>query len=128
MYLVFVKSAEISDFQGNRVYEFIFTDYPDSCWDESWGGYFPEPPTVDFISEVAIVRTDVYTFSTYYKHHIFTMFDVQDGIMPLAYEELDYNDHDDIFIKDRMVFPFKMSKEEFIQIITKKGLKVEWTK
>lgn len=128
MHLVFVKNTETTDFQGNSVYEFIFSEFPDACWDESWGGYYPEVPPIEYISEVAIVRSETCNFIMYYKHHIFTMFDVQDGIIPLAYEELDYEDKDDIFIKNRLVFHYNISKEEFIKIIKEKELSVEWKK
>lgn len=126
MFLIFVKPADI-DYQGKKVYEFIFSEFPEAAWDESWAGNFPEPPSAEHIAEVAVVKTEEITILTYYKHFNFNMFDVQDGVIPLAYEEIEYDVEDDIFIKKRMIFPYKMTKEEFIRTIKERGLKIEWT-
>lgn len=92
VYLGFVRLiGEEND--GYYRYEFIFTDNPDEFWGESFE-YKPcclvneLIPSDEYITEIHIVKTKI-KFDLIQNNCCFGMQDCMDGIVALAYENID---------------------------------------
>lgn len=92
IYLGFVRLiGEEND--GYYRYEFIFTDNPDEFWGESFE-YKPcclvneLIPSDEYITEIHIVKTKI-KFDLIQNNCCFGMQDCMDGIVALAYENID---------------------------------------
>lgn len=94
MKLVFIIDNGIN-YQNKTKYEFIFSSSPFETFGEDWNTNFPEPPNEEFISEVRFLVTDEIDLNLATETSIFTMYDIQEGIVALAwednYEQEDYN-------------------------------------
>ena len=78
---------------GYYRYEFIFTDNPDEFWGENFE-YKPAGlvndliPSDEYITEIHIVKTKI-KFDLVQNNMCFGMQDCMDGIVALAYENID---------------------------------------
>ena len=78
---------------GYYRYEFIFTDNPDEAWGDDWE-YKPSGlvntliPSDEYITEIHIVKTKI-KFDLIQNNMCFGMQDCMDGIVALAYENID---------------------------------------
>ena len=92
VFLLFVRLiGEEND--GYYRYEFMFTDNPDEAWGENWE-YKPcclvndIMPSDEYITEIHIVKTKI-KFDLVQDNCCFGMQDCLDGIVAIAYENLD---------------------------------------
>ena len=106
MYLIFVNKLG-SNYKGENLYEFIFSDSVNDIWGESWeskpaNGY-PSPPDLEFISKVGLLKNEL-DFEVLQNSDIFSMIDGMDDVIALAWE----NESESVnFDKDkRLVFRF----------------------
>ena len=92
VFLLFVRLiGEEAD--GYYRYEFIFTDNPDEAWGEDWehkpaGLVNDLIPSDEYITEVHIVKTKI-KFDLIQNNMCFGMQDAMDGIVSIAYENMD---------------------------------------
>ena len=92
VFLLFVRLiGEEND--GYYRYEFIFTDNPDEAWGEDWehkpaGLVNDLIPSDEYITEVHIVKTKI-KFDLIQNNMCFGMQDAMDGIVSIAYENMD---------------------------------------
>lgn len=106
MCLIFVNKLG-SNYKGENLYEFIFSDSVNDIWGESWeskpaNGY-PSPPDLEFISKVGLLKNEL-DFEVLQNSDIFSMIDGMDDVIALAWE----NESESVnFDKDkRLVFRF----------------------
>ena len=91
-FLLFVRLiGEEND--GYYRYEFIFTDNPDEAWGEDWehkpaGLVNDLMPSEEYIYEIHIVKTKI-KFDLIQNNMCFGMQDAMDGIVAIAYENMD---------------------------------------
>lgn len=99
---------------GYYRYEFIFTDNPDEFWGENFE-YKPAGlvndliPSDEYITEIHIVKTKI-KFDLVQNNMCFGMQDCMDGIVALAYENID--DYEEYPENGRLYFMFGETFEE----------------
>jgi len=101
-YLVFVNGLG-SDYKGDNIYEFIFTNSLEEVWDETWGSNpsngYPKPPVVEYISKVGRINNSGIDFELIQNSDFFGFTDSIDGVIALAWEK-------DSDSKKRLVFNY----------------------
>ena len=113
VFLLFVRLiGEETD--GYYRYEFIFTDNPDEAWGDDWE-YKPAGlvnsliPSDEYVTEIHIVKTKI-KFDLIQNNMCFSMQDCMDGIVALAYENMDnYENYPD---DGRLFFMFGESLDD----------------
>lgn len=122
-FLLFVRLiGEEND--GYYRYEFIFTDNPDEAWGEDWehkpaGLVNDLIPSDEYITEVHIVKTKI-KFDLIQNNMCFGMQDAMDGIVSIAYENMDsYESYPD---DGRLFFMFGESLDEVERKLAMKNI------
>jgi hypothetical protein len=123
VFLLFVRLiGEEND--GYYRYEFIFTDNPDEAWGEDWehkpaGLVNDLIPSDEYITEVHIVKTKI-KFDLIQNNMCFGMQDAMDGIVSIAYENMDaYESYPD---DGRLFFMFGESFDEVERKLAMKSI------
>lgn len=123
VFLLFVRLiGEEAD--GYYRYEFIFTDNPDEAWGEDWehkpaGLVNDLIPSDEYITEVHIVKTKI-KFDLIQNNMCFGMQDAMDGIVSIAYENMDaYESYPD---DGRLFFMFGESFDEVERKLAMKNI------
>ncbi len=106
-FLIYVNELG-SNYKGENIYEFIFTDNLEDIWGESWdskpsNGY-PSPPNMEHINKVGILKTELVKMTVIQNSDYFSMMDAMDGVIALSWE--DENDEIDFTLNTRLVFKF----------------------
>jgi hypothetical protein len=110
LYLIYVHEIGF-DHEDKYFYEFIFSDIKVDVDTEenNWGSYpasgNPTPPNSDVIKQVGKVELDSGLIVAQ-NNEQFSMWDATDGIIPLAWENIDGMEE---YPKDRLVFHFGMT-------------------
>ena len=78
-----------SNYKGENLYEFIFSESLEGVWGESWdskpaNGY-PSPPEIEFVTKVGVLK-NVLDFEVLQNSDIFSMIDGMDDVIALAWE------------------------------------------
>ena len=123
VFLLFVRLiGEEND--GYYRYEFMFTDNPDEAWGENWE-FKPSclvnelVPSEEYITEVHIVKTKI-KFDLIQENCCFGMQDALDGIVAVAYENIDGLDE---YPEDgRLVFMFGETLDDVEEKLAKKNI------
>ena len=124
VFLCFVRLiGEEND--GYYRYEFIFTDNVDEVFGENWE-YKPAGlvndlvPSEEYITEIHIVKTKL-KFDLIQNNNCFSMADALDGIVALAYENIDdYDAYPDD--RGRLFFRFGESYDDVENKLAKCGI------
>lgn len=101
-----------SNYKGENLYEFIFSDSIENIWGESWdskpaNGY-PSPPDIEFVTKVGMLKNTL-DLEVLQNSDIFSMIDGMDDVIALAWENESENINFDT--KKRLVFRFGESLE-----------------
>ena len=88
-YLIYLNELG-PNYKGDNLYEFIFSDSLEDVWGESWesnpaNGY-PQPPDLELISKVAVLKNDKLKFNVIQNSDFFSMIDCKDDIISLGWE------------------------------------------
>ena len=110
-FLIYVNKLG-SNYKGENLYEFIFSDNIENIWGESWdskpaNGY-PSPPSIEFITKVGMLKNTL-DLEVLQNSDIFSMIDGMDDVIALAWENESENINFDT--KKRLVFRFGESLE-----------------
>lgn len=106
------------------VYEFYFSEEPEMCWNVDWdikpasicNLSVPQKMNYDVIKTL---KTDI-ILSVAQKNSCFSMQDCKDGIVPVAWENIDlYTAYPE---DGRVVLPFGMELSIVEQTLSKRGL------
>ena len=78
-----------SNYKGENLYEFIFSDSIKDIWGESWdskpaNGY-PSPPEIELVTKVGLLKNSL-DFEVLQNSDIFSMIDGMDDVIALAWE------------------------------------------
>lgn len=111
-YLIYLNELG-PNYKGDNIYEFIFSDSLEDVWGESWesnpaNGY-PQPPDLELISKVAILKNDKLKFNVIQNSDYFSMIDCKDDIISLGWEI--ENEFVNYSINKRLSFRFGESEE-----------------
>jgi hypothetical protein len=111
-YLIYLNELG-PNYKGDNLYEFIFSDSLEDVWGESWesnpaNGY-PQPPDLELISKVAVLKNDKLKFNVIQNSDFFSMIDCKDDIISLGWEI--ENEFVNYSINKRLSFRFGESEE-----------------
>jgi hypothetical protein len=125
--LVFVNELG-PNFKGDNLYEFIFSNYSDvdgEGWNSVPAGGNPQPPHIDFISKVGILKNDKVKLNVIQNSDFFSIYDAVDNVIALAWEDNENEYYDDN--KTRLVFHYGDSEEKVIDKLYERDivLKIE---
>jgi len=105
LFLVFINKIG-NDWKGKTIYEFIFSDNIENVDGENWDEYpaagMPSPPNEDFVKQVGRMENDI-TLDVIQNSELFAVWDAVDGIIALAWENMD--DYDQ-YPENRLFFSF----------------------
>jgi hypothetical protein len=129
MYLIFVNELG-PNYKGDNIYEFIFSDKVDDVWGEMWdskpsNGY-PNPPDLEHIKKVGVLKNDIISLSVIQKSDYFSMIDAIDDVVALAWEnEVDSVNFD---LVKRLVFRYGDSEEVIKNKLYERDIVLEYEK
>ena len=114
-----------SDYKGQNLYEFIFSDDL-NVWGDDWdskpsNGY-PSPPHLHYIKKVGVLRNTNLKLELIQDSDFFSMEDVMDDVIALAWE-IENEDN-----QKRMVFRFGISEQEIKDKLYERDLVLEFEK
>ena len=110
--LVFVNELG-PNFRGDNLYEFIFSNNEDVSgedWESSPAGGNPQPPHIDYITKVGVLKNDKIKLNVIQNSDFFSFYDAVDKVIALSWEDIEneyYNEED-----TRLVFHYGDSEDE----------------
>jgi hypothetical protein len=110
--LVFVNELG-PNFRGDNLYEFIFSDNEDVSGEDresSPAGGNPQPPHIDYITKVGVLKNDKIKLNVIQSSDFFSFYDAVDKVIALSWEDIEneyYNEED-----TRLVFHYGDSEED----------------
>ena len=127
LFLIYINSVGKS-YNGNYRYEFIFSDSLEGVNGEDWDVYpasnRPEPPYEQFIKKVGVIDTEI-NFDVVQKSDTFAVWDAVDGIIALAWENIDdYELYPDV----RLYFKFGESISSVENKLYEKDIVIKYEK
>ena len=128
LFLIYINKIG-QNWKGEYLYEFIFADNIKDVDGEGWDAYpassTPEPPETKYIQEVGTLKTTL-NLDVIQDSQSFAVWDAVDGIIALAWENLDdYEEYPD----SRISFNFGEEKNKVTETLYEKDLylKIEKT-
>lgn len=112
--LVFVNELG-PNFRGDNLYEFIFSDNEDVSgedWESSPAGGNPQPPHIDYITKVGVLKNDKIKLNVIQNSDFFSFYDAVDKVIALSWEDIEneyYNEED-----TRLVFHYGDSEQDIM--------------
>lgn len=127
LYLIYVHKTS-PDYKGIMGYDFIFSNTIKGIDGVGWGEYpangNPEPPNKEFIKQVGKVNVD-FNFHVAQDNEQFSMWDAIDGVIPLAWEDIDgLDDYPD----NRLVFPYGIKINKVKDLLYEKDMIIKYEK
>lgn len=114
-----------SNYKGDFVYEFIFSDTLD-VWGENWesnpASGRPKPPNLEYIQKVGVIRRTNVKFELIQNSDYFSIIDASDNVVALAWE-IDYDEN-----QPRLVFNFGDTEEVVSKKLYARDLVLEYEK
>jgi len=125
--LVFVNELG-PNFKGDNLYEFIFStekEIDGEGWDSFPAGGNPQPPHIDFISKVGVLKSDKVKLNVIQNSDFFSIYDAVDNVIALAWEDVENEYYDES--QTRLVFHFGDTEEKVIDKLYERDivLKIE---
>jgi len=125
--LVFVNELG-PNFKGDNLYEFIFStekEIDGEGWDSFPAGGNPQPPHIDFISKVGVLKSDKVKLNVIQNSDFFSIYDAVDKVIALAWEDIENEYYDES--QTRLVFHFGDTEEKVIEKLYERDiiLKIE---
>lgn len=128
-YLIYINELG-PNYKGDNIYEFIFSDTLENIWGDSWeskpANDYPQPPELDFVKKVGILKNNLVSLSVIQKSDYFSMIDAMDDVIALGWE----NESDSINfdIDKRLVFRFGETEETVKNKLYERDLILEFEK
>ena len=123
-YLTYVNGLG-PNYKGDNLYEFIFSDSLD-VWGDNWdnkpsNGY-PNPPELQYIKKVGVLRNTDLRLELIQNSDFFCMIDAMDDVVALAWETEESEE------QKRIVFRFGNTEEEIKDKLYERDLVLEFEK
>ena len=127
LFLIYINKIG-QNWKGEYLYEFIFTDKIKDVDGQGWDTYpasgSPEPPETKFIQEVGTLKTTL-NLDVIQDSQLFAVWDAVDGIIALAWENLDdYEEYPD----SRLSFNYGEEKNKVTEKLYEKDLYLKFEK
>lgn len=105
-FLIYINGLG-SNYKGEHIYEFIFSNSIDEVWGENWeskpaNGY-PSPPDIEYISKVGVLTHGDIKLELIQNSDVFSVQDSLDDVIALGWE---IEDEIDFSLVKRLVFRF----------------------
>jgi hypothetical protein len=118
-----------SNYKGENLYEFIFSNSIKDIWGESWdstpaNGY-PSPPNIEFVTKVGVLK-NVLDFEVLQNSDIFSIIDGMDDVIALAWEN--ESEQVNFDIQKRLVFRFGDTIESVKNKLYERDIVLEFEK
>lgn len=115
-----------TNYRGNKIYEFIFTDNLEQVEGENWNitpaNSNPHPP-IDNIIDVGVINADLdLDLDLIQDSDTFGIRDAKHKIIPLCWENIMFIDEEDEDFYDRLFFMYGEKKEEVFDKLYSRGL------
>lgn len=127
LYLIYIHEVGV-DYSGTHYYEFIFNDTTEGVdgegWDSEPASGNPEPPNKDLIKQVGRLTSEI-KLVVAQNNEQFSMWDVSDGVLSLAWEDLEGLEE---YPEPRLVFKFGMPIKEVTDLLYERDLRLEYKK
>jgi len=127
MKLIYINSVG-KNWEGDYLYEFLFSDTTENIDGEDWDAVpasgRPQPPHSEFVKAVGGVTTDI-KFNLVQDSDTFAVWDAIDGIVALAWEDIDAYDE---YPESRLWFSFGMDKNDVNDKLYERDLHIEYNK
>lgn len=121
LFLIYINLIGM-DYQGNYVYEFIFSDTTEDIDGEEWDTYpasgRPSAPHDNFIKNVGRLESEL-KLDVIQNSDTFAVWDAIDGVLPLAWENINAYD---AYPEKRLHFHFGISLNEVEEKLYEKDL------
>jgi hypothetical protein len=110
LYLIYINKIG-TNFKGEHIFEFLFSDRTDLDWDESWyessvivdkNDLTPDP---SFIKLVGSLKTSELDLELVQNSGVFQVYNAVEGIIALGWQKLEDTEEED-YIEERIVFKF----------------------
>jgi hypothetical protein len=127
LFLIYINKIG-QNWKGEYLYEFIFADNIKDVDGEGWDAYpassTPEPPETKYIQEVGTLKATL-NLDVIQDSQSFAVWDAVDGIIALAWENLDnYEEYPD----SRLSFNFGAEKNKVTETLYEKDLFLKFEK
>lgn len=127
MKLVYINKVG-QNWKGEFIYEFLFSDRVEDIDGEGWDSYpsigSPEPPEKKFIKEVGSIVTNL-KLDLIQESASFGMWDAVDGIIAMAWENLENYDE---YPERRLYFSFGEDKKSIELKLYEKDIVLNYNK
>ena len=105
-YLIYINGLG-SNYRGENIYEFIFSDTTEDIWGENWearpaNGY-PSPPDIEHVKKVGVLTNGDVTLELVQQSDVFSVQDSIDDVIALGWEK---EDEIDFSLVKRLVFRY----------------------
>ena len=105
-YLIYINGLG-SNYRGENIYEFIFSDTTEDIWGENWearpaNGY-PSPPDIEHVKKVGVLTNGNVTLELVQQSDVFSVQDSIDDVIALGWEK---EDEIDFSLVKRLVFRY----------------------
>jgi hypothetical protein len=118
------------NFRGDNIYEFIFSDIDDSYgedWDLEPAAGRPQPPKIEFIKKVGILKNLEMSLDLVQNSDFFCVYDAVDGVISLGWEKSD-SDEITVYKKKRLVFQYGEALESVENKLYERDIVLNWEK
>lgn len=128
-YLIYINELG-PNYKGDNIYEFIFSDTLENIWGDSWeskpANDYPQPPELNFVKKVGILKNNLVSLSVIQKSDYFSMIDAMDDVIALGWEN--ESDSVNFDIDKRLVFRFGETEETVKNKLYERDLILEFEK
>ena len=128
-YLIYINELG-PNYKGDNIYEFIFSDTLENIWGDSWeskpANDYPQPPELNFVKKVGILKNNLVSLSVIQKSDYFSMIDAMDDVIALGWEN--ESDNINFDIDKRLVFRFGETEETVKNKLYERDLILEFEK
>ena len=123
-----------TNFKGEHMFEFLFSDRTDHDWDEEWyessvvTDMTDLTPETSLIKLVGFLKTKDLDLELVQESGVFQVYNAVEGIIALGWEKWDFGEEEEIPEElDRMVFRFGDHKTEVEAKLMTMGIELQYT-
>ena len=124
-YLIYVHEFGVS-YNKRYEYQFIFSKTKKNIDGDEWDSYpasgNPSPPKDELIVSVGKIKSEI-KLTVAQNNEQFSMWDALDGIIPLAWENIDGLED---YPEKRLIFPFGMKLKDVQTLLYEKDITIKY--
>lgn len=127
-YLIYINGLG-TNYKGENIYEFIFSDTTEDVWGENWetrpaNGY-PSPPDIEHVKKVGVLTNGEITLELVQNSDVFSVQDSIDDVIALGWEK---EDELDFSLVKRLVFRYGDKEQTIKDKLYERDLVLEFEK